>query len=75
MDSNDLCEEYQAHPQSIGHEIWMLLEVKPQEGLDQKILIQIFQAVLSYSISKIDLKIEVQHRTLEGMDMELNSSK
>ena len=53
----------------------MLLEVKPQEGLDQKNLIQIFQAVLSYSISKIDLKIEIQHRTLEGVDMELNSSK
>ena len=53
----------------------MLLEVEPQEGLDQKNLIQIFQAVSSYSISKIDLKIEVQHGTLEGVDMELNSSK
>ena len=60
MDSNDLHKEYQAHPQSVGHEIWMLLEVEHQEGLDQKNLIQIFQAVVervSYLSSRLDYSI------------------
>jgi len=33
---NDLREAYQARPQSAGHEIWMILEVKLREDPDQK---------------------------------------